>query len=83
MSVTPIWITDFMNAVYDGYGALALSSFNEEKALRDATEKIRSLESRARAYQEVVEAVLTSGIEFGACVTHALGKLREAKEGKV
>ena len=46
MRETPIWITDFMNAVYDGYGALALSSFNEEKALKDATEKIRDLERK-------------------------------------
>lgn len=36
----------FLDTVYDGYGALAASSFNEEVVLRDATEKIIALQAQ-------------------------------------
>jgi hypothetical protein len=55
------FIVDFMDAVYDGNGALSLASFNEEKALKDATEKIAALRAR-------VEALEKAGSEFLAHV---------------
>lgn len=34
-----------MDAVYEGYGALALASFNEKTALVDGTKRIKALEA--------------------------------------
>lgn len=39
------YIEDFLNAAYDGYGALAASSFNEKDALITATQRIAALEA--------------------------------------
>lgn len=41
----PKYITDFMKAVYGDRFDLVLSSFNERKALRDATARINELEA--------------------------------------
>ena len=50
------YIDRFAEAVYPDAGQLALGSFNEEKMLTDATERIIDLESRAeKAEAEVVE----------------------------
>src|SRR6267143_1064499 len=45
MAEVPAYIEEIMEAVYPGAGALALASFNEEKALRDATAAITELQN--------------------------------------
>lgn len=68
MSKTHPAVQGFMEAVYPGHAELALSCFNEIKALTDATETINTLRSQRAALLEALEKAkqfIVNGVEFG------------------
>jgi hypothetical protein len=54
-------IERFMEAIYPGAGALALASFDEMKALSDATEEINCLRKDAERYRWLREQHWSDG----------------------
>lgn len=60
MSETPEYIQEFMDAVYEGYGALALSSFNEKLAIQDATKRIKAIEAELQRVRDALEWAATN-----------------------
>jgi len=64
---TPDWIMTFLRAVYSENAELAAASFNEEKAIRDATEIIHELmaerdrlAAKVKTLRDVISCLLWS-----------------------
>lgn len=80
MSETPKFIEDFMEAVYPGAGHLALGSFNEQKALTDATERIQTLETALAAAQREIERLKEDRYQAEKAVEELADNLANARD---
>lgn len=57
MNKTEDYIINFVNTVYNNYGELALSSFNEKTVLIDATNKINDLKKEIENLQFILYSI--------------------------